>query len=358
MLLDSKKVNEIIMEEEKDIISIDFYAFFKIIWKEKIAIVIITLMFVITGILYALLAREEFSTEGTILPEFQSKTGGLSQFAGLASLAGVDLSSMSGGLGGVEAVRPDLYPTVIGSTPFFLELFKFQVTTRKGEKITFSQFYDKYVLDDDINEEYAKLKYPLSKDYVAVPYQTEKNLKDLRKRITSSIDKKTGIITFTVKMPDPIVAALITKFSMDYVKEYVINYRTEKLKRDLNFLAERLDAAKGKYYNNQAKKAQYSDQNQLSMMKLQVADLQRERIESEYKISSTFYNSLLQKYEEAKLKLQQETPVLKVLEPPVVPNKRSEPKRAIVVLIATFLGGIFGIIFGLIRKKNYKLVIK
>ncbi len=346
------------MEEEKDIISIDFSAFFKVIWKEKIVILLITLLFAVGGVAYALLAREEFSTEGTILPEFQSKTGGLSQFAGLASLAGVDLSSMSGGLGGVEAVRPDLYPTVVGSTPFFLELFKFQVVTKKGEKMTFNQFYDKYVLDDDIDEEYAKLKYPLNKDYLAVTYQTEKNLKDLRKRITSSIDKKTGIITFSVRMPDPIVAALVTKFSMEYVKEYVISYRTEKLKRDLSFLSERLDAAKGKYYNNQVKKAQYSDQNQLSMIKVQSADLQRERIESEYKISSSFYNSLLQKYEEAKLKLQQETPVLKVLEPPVVPNKRSEPKRAIVVIIAVFLGGILGMVFSLIRKKNYKLVIK
>jgi uncharacterized protein involved in exopolysaccharide biosynthesis len=346
------------MEEEKDIISIDFSAFFKIIWKEKIWIILITLVFALGGVYSALTAREEFSSEGTILPEFQSKTGGLSQFAGLASLAGVDLSSMSGGLGGVEAVRPDLYPTVVASTPFFLELFKCKVVTRKKEQMTFSQFYDKYVLDDDIDVEYTKLTYPLNNDYLAVTYQTEKNLKDLRKRITSSIDKKTGVITFTVKMPDPIVAALVTKFSMEYVKQYVTNYRTEKSKRDLNFLAERLDAAKGKYYFNQTKKAQYSDQNQLSMIKVQSADLQRERIESEYKLSSSFYNSLLQKYEEAKLKVQQETPVLKVLEPPVVPNKRSEPKRAIIVLIATFLGGIFGIIFSLNRKKNYKLVIK
>lgn len=345
------------MEEEKDIISIDFGAFFKVIWKEKVFIAIVTLLFTISGIAYALLAREEFVTEGTILPEFQSKTGGLSQFAGLASLAGVDLSSMAGGIGGVDAVRPDLYPTVIESTPFFLELFKLNVTTRKGEKMTFSQFYNKYVLDDDIDTVHTKLKYPLNKDYVAVTYQTEKNIKDLRKRITSSIDKKTGIITFNIKMPDPMVAALVTSFSMEYVKEYVINYRTEKLKRDLTFLSERLDAAKGKYYNNQVKKAQYSDQNQLSMIKVQSADLQRERIESEYKLSSSFYNTLLQKYEEAKLKVQQETPVLKVLEPPVVPNKRSEPKRTITVLIATFLGGIFGVIFSLIRKRNYKLVI-
>jgi uncharacterized protein involved in exopolysaccharide biosynthesis len=347
------------MEEEKDIISIDFSAFFKIIWKEKIWVVLITLVFALGGIYYALTAREEFVSTGKILPEYQSKAGGLGglgQFAGLASLAGVDLSSATGG--GSDAVRPDLYPDVLKSTPFFLELLKIKVRTKDNKEMLFSQFYDNFVLDNKIEEKDTKIKFPTSNQYIAVSYQTEKNLKDLLERISAVIDKKTGLITVTVKLPDPVVATLITDFSMNFLTNYITNYRTEKSKRDLNFLAERLDAAKGKYFNNQAKKAQYSDQYQLSMMKLQAADLQRERIESEYKLSSSFYNNLLQKYEEAKLKVQQETPVIKVLEPPVVPNKRSEPKRAIIVLIATFLGGIFGIIVGLIRKKNYKLVIK
>lgn len=344
------------MEEEKDIVSVDFNTLFKIIWKEKVWVILITLLFTIGGIVYALLAREEFLSTGKILPEYQSKAGGLGQFAGLASLAGVDLSSATGG--GADAIRPDLYPDVLKSTPFFLDLFKVKVKTRSNKEMTFSQFYDIFILDSKINKENTKVKFPISNQYIAVSYQTEKNLKDLRERISAVIDKKTGLITVTVKLPDPVVATIITDYSMNFLTNYITNYRTEKAKRDLNFLAERLDAAKGKYYTNQAKKAQYSDQYQLSMMKLQTADLQRERIESEYKISSTFYNTLLQKYEEAKLKLQQETPVLKVLEPPVVPNKRSEPKRAIIVILATFLGGIFGIIFGLIRKKNYKLVIK
>ena len=344
------------MEEEKDIISIDFSAFFKIIWKEKIWVVLITLVFALGGIYYALTAREEFVSTGKILPEYQSKAGGLSQFAGLASLAGVDLSSAAGG--GSDAVRPDLYPDVLKSTPFFLELLKIKVRTKDNKEMLFSQFYDNFVLDNKIEEKDTKIKFPTSIQYIAVSYQTEKNLKDLRERIGAVIDKKTGLITVTVKLPDPVVATIITDYGMNFLTNYITNYRTEKSKRDLNFLAERLDAAKGKYFNNQAKKAQYSDQYQLSMMKLQAADLQRERIESEYKLSSSFYNTLLQKYEEAKLKVQQETPVIKVLEPPVVPNKRSEPKRAIIVLIATFLGGIFGIIFSLIRKKNYKLVIK
>lgn len=344
------------MEEEKDIISIDFSAFFKIIWKEKVWVVLITLLFTIGGIAYALFVREEFVSTGRILPEYQSKAGGLGQFAGLASLAGIDVSSAAGG--GSDAIRPDLYPDVLKSTPFFLELLKIKVRTKENKEMTFSQFYDTFVLDNKIEEKDTKIKFPTSNQYIAVSYQTEKNLKDLRERISAVIDKKSGLITVTVKLPDPLVATIITNYSMNFLANYITNYRTEKAKRDLDFLAERLDAAKGKYYNNQAKKAQYSDQNQLSMMKLQTADLQRERIESEYKISSTFYNTLLQKYEEAKLKLQQETPVIKVLDPPVVPNKRSEPKRAIVIILATFLGSIFGIIFGLIRKKNYKLVVK
>jgi uncharacterized protein involved in exopolysaccharide biosynthesis len=347
------------MEEEKDIISIDFSAFFKIIWKERIWIVLITLLFTIGGIAYALFAREEFVSTGKILPEIQSKVGGLGQFAGLASLAGVDLSSAASAAGGgSDAIRPDLYPDVLKSTPFFLELLKIKVRTKDNKEMLFSQFYDKFVLDNYFKEKDTKINFPTSNHYIAVSYQTELNLKDLRERIGGVIDKKTGLITVTVKLPDPVVATIITDYSMNFLTNYITNYRIEKSKRDLDFLAERLDAAKGKYFNNQAKKAQYSDQYQLSMMKLQTADLQRERIESEYKISSTFYSTLLQKYEEAKLKLQQETPVIKVLEPPVVPNKRSEPKRAIVVLITTFFGVILGVLFGLIRKKNYKLVFK
>ncbi len=344
------------MEEKKDIVSIDFNALFKIIWKEKVWIILITLLFAIRGVYYALTAREEFVSTGKILPEYQSKSGGLGQFAGLASLAGIDVSSAAGG--GSDAIRPDLYPDVLKSTPFFLDLFKIKVKTKDNKEMTFSQFYDTFVLDNDIKQENTKIKFPTSNQYITVSYQTEKNLKDLRERISAVIDKKSGLITVTVKLPDPVVATIITDYGMNFLTNYITNYRTEKAKRDLNFLAGRLDAAKGKYYTNQAQKAQYSDQYQLSMMKLQAADLQRERIESEYKISSTFYNTLLQKYEEAKLKLQQETPVIKVLEPPVVPNKRSEPKRAIIVILNAFLGGILGVILGLIRKKNYKLVIK
>lgn len=103
-------------------ISLDFKALFRIIWKEKWWIILITALMTGLGIIYALRAREEFEARGRILPEVQTKgSGGLSQFAGIASLAGVDLSSMgwgkcrccsSGPIPGCDQYHPFLPGTV------------------------------------------------------------------------------------------------------------------------------------------------------------------------------------------------------------------------------------------------------
>ncbi len=343
------------MEQDQDTININFKALWQVLKKEKWLILGITSLFTLGGAIYAFTAKEEFKSEGKILPEVQSKMSGLGQYAGLAALAGVDIASAAGG--GMDAVRPDLYPDVLKSTPFFLRLFQEKIKDKSNKELTFQSFYSNEVLDGELKEKDQKIKYPKSDNYISFNRQTEKNIKDLKERIVCTYDKKVGLITISVKMPDAVVAANVARFSMNYLTDYIINYRTEKQKRDLDFLAERLSAAKGKYYSNQSKKASYTDQMPLNALRLQSADLQRERIEAEYKTSSSFYNSLLQKYEEAKLKMQQETPVIKVLEPPVVPNLKDEPKRIIIVFISGFFGGFVALVYIVFNKKYYKTII-
>ena len=343
------------MEQDTDTININFIALWQILNKEKWLILGITALFTIAGTIYAFSLKEEFKSEGKILPEIQSKGGSMGQFAGLAALAGVDLGSASAG---ADAVRPDLYPDVLKSTPFFLRLFQEKIKNKNNKEFSFQEFYNMEVLDDKLNEKDQINKFPKSVNYISFNRQTEKNIKDLKERILCTYDKKIGVISISVKMPDPVVAANVARFSMDYLTGYIINYRTEKQKRDLDFLEERLQNAKGKYFSNQAKKASYTDQMPLNSLRLQSADLQRERIEAEYKTSSSFYNSLLQKYEEAKLKMQQETPVIKVLEPPVVPNLKSEPKKVLYLLFFLIISQILSIATALIKSKNYLKVFK
>jgi hypothetical protein len=106
---------------------------------------------------------------------------------------------------------------------------------------------------------------------------------------------------------------------MNYLNTFVTNYRTEKTRKDVNFWDQRLLEAKNKYYNTQAKKAQYSDQFAAPTIRFQSIDIRREKIESDYRVAFSFYQQLLQQYENAKLKVQQETPVFKTLQQPVIP---------------------------------------
>lgn len=338
----------------KDHISINFHFFLITLWREKTIFITLPILIGALGIWYSFTLQEQFISEGKILPELQTKGDQFGSLEGLASLAGVDLSNMEG----TDAIRPDLYPDVLKSTPFFLELLQFKVITQNNKSVSFESFYYDVIENKQKIDEKDIKKFPIKEEgFLVLNHLNELRIKDLKERIKASIDKKTGIIIISVKMPDPVVAASVARFSMTYLTNYITSYRTTKEKKDLDFLESKVNLAQQKFYNNQSKKAKYSDQFQLPTIRLQAEDLQRERIEAEYRISSSFYNELLKKYEEAKIKLQQETPVFQILEPPIAPTRKSEPKKAIIVLISIFLGIVIATIIILVKDKNYKSVV-
>lgn len=276
---------------------------------------------------------------------------------GLANLVGIGGFEL-GLKNNTEAIRPDLYPDLIQSTPFFLELFKQSVITKAGDSLAFESYYHQAIEEDKAPEEMDLQRFTGQPEGVIIMNRvTEGRIKDLKERITGSIDKKSGVINISVKMPDPVVAAGLARYAMNYLTTYVTEYRTEKVKQEVDFLGRKVAAARGDFYKDQARKATYADQFAAPTIRLQSADIQRERLESEYKLSSNVYNELLKKYEEAKIKLQQETPVFQTLEPPVAPTLKSEPKKSIILLASAFLGFFLSVIVALVIKSNYKKVL-
>lgn len=342
--------------EQEDIITIDFKALFKVLWKEKWLIIAITLLFTIGGTWYAFTAREEFVSEGKILPEVSNGSNNkLNGLAGLAALGGFDLSGTSSS----EAIRPDLYPDVLKSTPFFFALLNEKFVDKNGDSIRFEAFY-RVSIEANKNQKKSHLQtFKTSpKGVIVLNRQTELRIEDLKERITSFIDKKSGIISIKVKLPDPILAAEVTKFAMQYLTDYVTDYRTEKIKQEIDFLGRKVSSAKGEYYQDQVRRANYSDLFSLPTIRLQMADMERERIESEYKMSSNVYTELLKKYEEAKIKLHQETPIFQILEPPRASNKSIEPKKMVYIFGSFIFGLLVSIIFLSFLRGNYKLIFK
>ena len=137
---------------------------------------------------------------------------------------------------------------------------------------------------------------------------------------------------------------------MTYLTQYVTNYRTEKARQDLAFYGHQLAEVRKRYQKAQLSVFQYND-NHKNLVML-AATMDRQRMEAELTIAQTVYTELSRQYEQAKLKVQERTPIFKVLEPPNVPVKRTSPKRTVIVLCFALAGLLTGILSVLIQQAD------
>lgn len=173
-------------------------------------------------------------------------------------------------------------------------------------------------------------------------------VKQIQQRVVTAFDRKTGIITINTKMPDPVVAATVARLSVEYLKEYVTNYRTDKARKQLAFLQKQVNEAKARYQSSEAALASYRDRNGFLVMNS--AKITEQRLQSEFMLAQNVYNGLVQQYEQAKIRVEEETPVFQMLEPAKIPLKRSEPKRIAIFIVFTFIGIILSLIKGIVQK--------
>ena len=47
--------------------------------------------------------------------------------------------------------------------------------------------------------------------------------------------------------------------------------------------------------------------------------------------------------------------VLKIVEPPFVPEKKSQPKRSLIVIVGTLMGGMFSALWVLVRRYTFMM---
>ena len=66
---------------------------------------------------------------------------------------------------------------------------------------------------------------------------------------------------------------------------------------------------------------------------------------------------MAQKFDETRIKLQEQTPLVKVLEPAIVPKEKSAPRRSVIMIVSLFLGLFVGIgfLFGRMIWGNFRV---
>lgn len=316
------------------------------------------------GIVVDLGTVRTYTVNTKMAPEVAVKGGG-SSLGSLASLAGVNLSSGSG----TDAVYPSLYPNIVASTPFRVELFSLPVEFSYKKEAVSTDLYD-YILHYT-KESWLSVALSFPKKAIKAVKRTIKGKRTagvqgyadvdpyeltseqsrvahaLAEGISLSVDKKDGSINTSVTMQDPHVAAALATEVMNRLQKYVADYRTEKARHDLVYFEQLRDAAREEFYSAQQKYARYVDANQGVV--LQRVKIEQERLQNESNLKFQIYNQTEQQVQAAKAKVQQDTPVCAVIQPASVP-RNSSPSSSKILFVAVLLAVIIGAFWILLGK--------
>jgi uncharacterized protein involved in exopolysaccharide biosynthesis len=174
-----------------------------------------------------------------------------------------------------------------------------------------------------------------------------RSIAGLRQSVTNNREQQTGVLTITVTTQSPEVTVQIANHVTDALSTYLTDYRTEKTRRNLAFIQQRQAEARANFELEQERLARFRDQNQGNLTA--AARTIEQNIQSEYNVKFSVYSSLTEQLEQARIKLEEDTPVVSVIQESIYPNRKSGPNRLLLLVLSTFLGGIFGILTVLLK---------
>lgn len=340
-------------QSTNDEVEIDLMDILKRIWDDRATIIKITVIFAVLGVLYALGSPNEYTTTTKLLPEAQ-QTNALGRFGGIAAQFGLG-GTASGATN--DVLPPQIYPEILTSTDFLHEIIQKKVYFEEiRDSVTIQEFYNEHQKSNPFIGYTLGLPFKVLALLRSTPDSTEvssdnltnsyKRLKPLemgaiggaRQSVNFNRDQMTGILTISVTTQAPEITVQLANHVSESLSGYLTEYRTEKARQNLAFLEQRQEESRIAFEHEQTRLATFRDQNQGNLSA--IARTTAQNIESEYNVKFNVYNSLTEQLEQAKLKLQQDTPVISVLQESIFPNRRSSPNRILILIISMILGTI------------------
>ncbi len=289
---------------------IDLVKLFKILLRDKLTIISSTTFFAIAALIYSLYLPNIYESEALLSP-VGSETGSnqsMNNIGGLASLAGINLSSQPGG-NSTKALKK------VRTLSFFKESIL--------PNIFLPDLMAMKSWDDDTNTivYYENVFNTETQTWISAPTPQE-SFKDFEDILKVSQDFDTGFVTIAVKHKSPHIAQEWTNLIVNQLNDFFRVNDKREAQAAMDFL------------NVQMSLTNYTEIKQVIAQLLQKKMQQLTLIEA-----NEFY-------------------VFSYLDPPMVMEEKIEPNRPSICILGTILGGLIGIFIVIIRefltsKKSY-----
>ena len=341
---------------------IDLLELAKTLWSGRRTIIKTTIIFACIGLFIAMFTPKEYTAKTIMVPQTSgSKLGG--SLGGLAAMAGINLG---GGAGG-EVIPPSLYPKIVNSIPFKLELLQTKLNFEGiDQQVTYQDYYENHykigllggikkytvglpgVIIGAIKVEDTKDTKSTNTDdgILRITKNQDELFKQLTEQINLSFNDKDGYIELSVKMPEALAAAQLTKKAQLLLQNTVTRFKIEKAENQLEFIEDRFVEVEKDFKEKQSALASFQDKNLNLITSRSLSRLSK--LQVEYNLSFGVYSELAKQVETQKIQVKEDTPVFTIVELVSVPNLKSKPKRFLILAVFMFLGGFIGIgvVFG------------
>lgn len=333
----------------------DYLKYFISNWK---LILLIVIIFSISGLSYAFLKKPRFKAVFTFtLEDDKMGTGSLNGALGLASSLGLDLGSSSGGtFSGVNLIELMKSRRILEKT--FLETIYFN-----GKSNVLGNVYTSLInLDKNLeSKNYNKSQYRFSE------FSKSEQLSILQDSVMMIIcesiletntltvfqqDKKVSIITVELNSVDEIFSKLFAENLVKNISEFYIETKSKKARANVGILQKQADSIRNELNLAIAGVANNTDNTFNLNTALNIKRVPSTKRQVDVQANTAILTQLVTNLELAKVTLLKETPLIQVIDKPILPLKKKKVSKSLALLVGSFIGLFFSLTY-LSLKKNY-----
>mgnify|MGYP003292158020 CR=1 FL=1 len=282
--------------------------------------------------------------ECTVVLAPEASTNNMNNFSSLASSFGFNIGRINTN----DAIYPSIYPDVINSPDFLINLFEVPVSTIDGTiQCSYFEYLTKYYkrpfwskVKTSIKDLFmrksqssplltASLKNQISKTFWLTKKQNNV-IQYLQENISCSVNKKNDLICIKVTAQDKYICACIADTVQQHIQRFIIDYRTQKAQNDIVYYQELIEQAKNDYQKASQEYIDYVDSH--ANLNLQKYQTEADNLQGEMDMKYTVFTSLQKQLITSQAKLQENTPVFTVIQGASVPLQPAGPPRTLFVI--------------------------
>jgi uncharacterized protein involved in exopolysaccharide biosynthesis len=295
----------------------DLMGYMRLFWGRWPFISVLTFTAGAAAAAFAFLVPPTYEAVTTVI-----SAGSSDRLGGLASL-GANLEDL--GLGGLpKANSPAMYPDIVRSRRLLEQVLRMPAlpsnTTPTPKVIDLVQPSG----DGDRRMELAVRK--------------------LRRSVTATLDRRSGVLTIRVRARQPQLAAAMANTLDSLLQDFMVHSFTSQAAENRKFIEGRLDATHADLARAEDELKAFRERN-LRIGNSPRLQLEEGRLARNLREQEEVYLTLRRQYEVAKVEERRDTPVINIIDVATKPTLRLSPRRGRLIIMGLLIGASVGCVW-------------